>query len=71
MMVDTIAYDLDFWYARSNMETEKEPEKQTSAFAKIYLVYLLLTILLFGFLVFMGWLALEEGWIPSRGISNS
>lgn len=51
-------------------DPNKESEKQTSVFAKIYLVYLLLTILLFGFLVFMGWLALEEGWIPSRGISN-
>ncbi len=35
-----------------------------------YLLYILGTGLLFVFLVFMGYLALESGWIPSRGISQ-
>jgi hypothetical protein len=32
-----------------------------------YVLYLLLTVVLFGALLFIGWLALENGWIPSRG----
>jgi hypothetical protein len=32
-----------------------------------YLVYVIITLLLFGFLVLMGWLAIHEGWLPNRG----
>ena len=33
-----------------------------------YLVYLILTLALLGFLIFMGYMAIENGWLPDRGI---
>ncbi len=35
-----------------------------------YMVYIVAVTLLFGFLILMGWLAIENDWIPSRGISR-
>lgn len=48
----------------------QEPEHQGSIWKHPYMIYIALTILLFGFLVVVGWLALENGWIPDRGISS-
>ena len=33
-----------------------------------YLIYLGLVVVLFGFLIVMGYLALSNGWLPDRGI---
>ncbi len=33
-----------------------------------YLIYLGLTVVLFGFLILMAYLALSNGWLPDRGI---
>jgi hypothetical protein len=33
------------------------------------MIYILLTVVLFAFLLGMGWLALTQGWIPDRGIN--
>lgn len=43
-----------------------EQEHVGSIWNHPYLIYVLITFLLFLFLVFVGWLALEEGWIPTR-----
>jgi hypothetical protein len=33
------------------------------------MVYVYLTAVIFGGLVFLGWMGLENGWIPDRGVS--
>ncbi len=35
-----------------------------------YFIYIYLTVVLFLGLVIIGWLGMENGWIPSRGIEN-
>lgn len=52
------------------MEQEREPEHQGSIWKHPYMVYVYLTAALFGGLILLGWLGLENGWIPSRGIQN-
>jgi hypothetical protein len=46
-----------------------EPEFTGSGWKNPYVLYIALTLLLFGFLVFMGYLAWTNGWIPNRGTS--
>jgi len=46
---------------------QREPEHQGSIWSHPYMVYIYLTLALFGFLIFMGWMALQNGWIPKRG----
>jgi hypothetical protein len=43
-----------------------EPEHEGSIWTHPYLLYILLTAALFLGLVFFGWLAYENGWVPSR-----
>ncbi len=49
-----------------NKDLPPEPEHHGSIWKHPYLVYVLLTVLLFVFLVFLGWLAWDNGWIPHR-----
>lgn len=49
--------------------TAPEPEWEGSWWKHPYILYILLTAVLFLFLVGMGWLAWTQGWIPNRGIS--
>jgi hypothetical protein len=46
-----------------------EPEHQGPIWKHPYMIYILLTLVLFAGLLFVGWLAYENDWIPSRGIS--
>jgi hypothetical protein len=34
-----------------------------------YVLYIVLITLLFGLLMLIGWLAYQNGWIPSRGVT--
>jgi hypothetical protein len=47
-----------------------EPEFRGPFWKHPVFLYLLLTGVLFLFLLGMGWLALDQGWIPDRGISQ-
>jgi hypothetical protein len=51
-------------------EPQLEKEHEGPIWKHPYFAYIVLTMLLFGFLVLMGWLALENGWMPSRGIGH-
>lgn len=44
------------------------PSEQIEGWKNPYVLYIVLTLGLFAFLVFMGYLALTQGWIPNRGI---
>lgn len=46
-----------------------EPEWKGSKYSHPYLIYVVLTVVLFVFLVVMGGLAWTQGWIPNRRIS--
>jgi hypothetical protein len=50
-------------------EKRPEPEHQGSLWTHPYMVYIWLTLVLFLFLVFVGYLGYTNGWIPDRGIS--
>jgi hypothetical protein len=50
-------------------QPEREPEWEGSVWKHPYMIYILLTVVLFAFLLGMGWLALTQGWIPDRGIN--
>jgi hypothetical protein len=45
-----------------------EREHQGPIWKHPYFLYLLLTVVLFVALLLIGWMALDNGWIPSRGI---
>jgi hypothetical protein len=47
---------------------EKRPPEQIPGWKNPYVLYILLTLGLFAFLVVMGYLALQNGWIPNRGV---
>jgi hypothetical protein len=47
--------------------TQHEPEFTGSGWKNPYVLYIILTVILFAFLVFMGYLAWTNGWIPHRG----
>ncbi|MGE0614764.1 MAG: hypothetical protein AB7P04_03915 [Bacteriovoracia bacterium] len=47
-----------------------EPEHQGSIWTHPYMVYVLLTIVLFSVLLVVGYLALNNDWIPNRGIAK-
>lgn len=47
-----------------------EPEHVGSIWTHPYMLYIVLTILLFAVLIVAGWLAFTNGWIPSRGVSQ-
>jgi hypothetical protein len=49
------------------MENQRrEPEHRGSLWKHPYMVYVWLTAILFAFLIFMGWLAVQNDWIPRR-----
>ncbi len=48
---------------------QHEPEFTGSGWKNPYVIYVFATLLLFGFLVVMGYLAWTHGWIPNRGAS--
>ena len=48
---------------------EHETEYSGSIWTHPYMVYIWATVILFLILVFLGWLAWTNGWIPNRGIS--
>ena len=52
------------------MDLKREPDWKGSGWKHPYVIYILMTLVLFAFLVFMGWLAFENGWIPDRGIGK-
>lgn len=54
--------------AQEGGHLKTEPEHKGSIWKHPYLVYVLLTMFLFGFLVLMAVLAWKYQWIPSRGI---
>jgi len=43
-----------------------EPEHEGSLWTHPYAIYIILTVVLFVFLILMGYLALENDWIPRR-----
>lgn len=45
-----------------------EREHQGPIWKHPYMLYIVLTVLLFAILLAIGWLALENGWVPSRGV---
>ena len=49
---------------------DHEPEWRASAWTHPYLLYSAGVLLLFVFLLGMGYLAIHNGWIPDRGISQ-
>ena len=48
---------------------EHEMEHSGSIWTHPYMAYIWATMVLFLLLVFLGWLAWTNGWIPNRGIS--
>jgi hypothetical protein len=49
-----------------SVSAESEPEWKHSGWKHPYVIYIFLTVALFAFLVFMGWMAIENQWIPQR-----
>lgn len=47
-------------------EHQREPEHKGSIWTHPYMIYIVLTVAIFGFLLFVGHLALENDWIPKR-----
>lgn len=49
-----------------------EPEREHTGpiWKHPYVLYILLTVVLFLLLLFLTWLAMENGWIPNRGTSR-
>ncbi|MFZ9595325.1 MAG: hypothetical protein ACO3A2_04530 [Bdellovibrionia bacterium] len=45
----------------------REKEHTGSIWTHPYMIYVLLTLVLFLFLLFAGWLAWSEGWLPHPG----
>jgi hypothetical protein len=55
---------------------QKSPDKEVKVGEGLggkhpYLIYLVLVLVLFLFLILMGYLAIENEWLPSRGIHSS
>jgi hypothetical protein len=48
----------------------REPEFSGPAWKHPYMLYCLLTVLLFIFLLGMAYMAIQNDWIPSRGIGH-
>ncbi len=46
----------------------REPEHRGSIWTHPYMVYVILTMILFGFLCAMAFLALKNGLLPNRGL---
>jgi hypothetical protein len=55
----------------SQQNLQREDEHVGPIWKHPYFLYILLTLVLFLFLVGMPWLAWTNGWIPNRGISTS
>lgn len=49
---------------------QKEKDFEGPAWKHPYVIYIGLVLFLFGFLLFMAWMAVENEWIPSRGIGR-
>jgi hypothetical protein len=47
-----------------------EPEHKGSIWTHPYLLYILLTVLLFGILCAVAYFCYQSDWIPSRGVSG-
>jgi hypothetical protein len=51
-------------------EARHEPEFTGPGWKNPYVIYIVLTLVLFGFLVLMGYVAWTNGWIPNRGAAS-
>lgn len=51
----------------SNRGSSVEPEFVGSIWRHPYMAYVYLTAIIFGGMILIGWMALDQGWIPSRG----
>ena len=49
---------------------EREPEHRGSLWTHPYMLYVLLTMVLFVVLLILGWLAVSNDWIPNRGVHS-
>lgn len=49
-----------------NKRLQPEPEFRGSIWKHPYTLYVILTMVLFAFLVVVGWLALSNDWLPKR-----
>ncbi|MGZ3708231.1 MAG: hypothetical protein ACXWPM_05355 [Bdellovibrionota bacterium] len=49
----------------------REEEHQGSIWKHPYMIYVLLTVVLFLLLLLAAYLAITNGWIPNRGIGGS
>lgn len=49
---------------------DREKDFDGPAWKHPYVIYIALTAVLFGFLLLMAYLAIENDWIPSRGIGR-
>jgi hypothetical protein len=54
-----------------NHRLRPEEEHEGPLWKHPYLIYIALTAALFLFLLLIGWLAWNNGWIPNRGTVNS
>ena len=45
-----------------------EPEWEGSIWKHPYMAYIVLTLVLFAFIMGMGWLAWTQGWTPERSV---
>jgi len=53
-----------------NQPMRPEREHQGPIWKHPYFAYIYGSVALFSLLLLIGWLGLENGWIPSRGIEN-
>lgn len=50
----------------SSTKEHYEPEHRGSPWTHPYILYVILTVGVLGFMALMGWVALENDWIPKR-----
>lgn len=55
---------------QNGVNQKSEPEYEGSVWKHPYMFYIFGTILLFIFLLGMGYMAIQNDWIPSRGIGQ-
>ncbi len=55
---------------QNSVKSKTEPEFEGPAWKHPYMLYCLATVLLFIFLMGMGYMAIQNDWIPSRGIGH-
>ncbi len=62
---------LEFRLLMKKVNLKNEEEHAGSIWKHPYMLYILLTTVLFVFLLAIGFIAWDQGWIPNRGISVS